>query len=145
MPRPNGYLLDTNIVVALVRNNALGKYLDRTYRLTAASFDFHLSVVTLAEARALALKFGWDSAKQASLTNILALFTPLGLFYQNVIDAYAEIDADSEAKGYKMGKNDLWIAATARVHDLTILTTDHDFDHLHGIWVDREWVGPASK
>jgi len=29
-----------------------------------------------------------------------------------------------------MGKNDLWIAATAHVVDATILTTDKDFDHL---------------
>lgn len=30
-----------------------------------------------------------------------------------------------------MGKNDLWIAATASALDLTLLTTDRDFDHLH--------------
>jgi predicted nucleic acid-binding protein len=29
-----------------------------------------------------------------------------------------------------MGKNDLWIAATASVLDATLLTTDNDFDHL---------------
>jgi tRNA(fMet)-specific endonuclease VapC len=29
-----------------------------------------------------------------------------------------------------MGKNDLWIAATAHVYEATLLTTDNDFDHL---------------
>ena len=30
MPMPGGYLLDTNIVVALVRQNNLGQFLDAT-------------------------------------------------------------------------------------------------------------------
>jgi predicted nucleic acid-binding protein len=145
MPRPNGYLLDTNILVALIRNNDLGKYLDRIYRLTSASGPLYVSVVVFGEASALALKFGWGAAKQAALTATLALFSPLDIFYQDVIEAYARIDAHSEASGFVMGKNDLWIAATAHVFDLTLLTTDHDFDHLHGNWVDRDWVDPASK
>ena len=29
-----------------------------------------------------------------------------------------------------MGKNDLWIAATASVYNLRLLTTDNDFGHL---------------
>jgi tRNA(fMet)-specific endonuclease VapC len=30
-----------------------------------------------------------------------------------------------------MGKNDIWIAATASVLNAVLLTTDNDFDHLH--------------
>jgi predicted nucleic acid-binding protein len=45
-----------------------------------------------------------------------------------------------------MGKNDLWIAALARTYDMTILTTDTDFDHLHtGGILDRILVDLASK
>ena len=29
-----------------------------------------------------------------------------------------------------MGKNDLWIAATAALTEATLLTSNHDFDHL---------------
>jgi tRNA(fMet)-specific endonuclease VapC len=29
-----------------------------------------------------------------------------------------------------MGKNDLWIAATASVYDMELITTDKDFNHL---------------
>ncbi len=32
-----------------------------------------------------------------------------------------------------MGKNDLWIAATASVTGVTLMTTDGDFDHLHPV------------
>jgi tRNA(fMet)-specific endonuclease VapC len=30
-----------------------------------------------------------------------------------------------------MGKNDLWIAATAYALDIPLMTADSDFDHLH--------------
>jgi tRNA(fMet)-specific endonuclease VapC len=58
---------------------------------------------------------------------------------------YAEIDTFSQGKlderplgtsARNMGKNDLWIAATASVFNATLLTTDNDFDHLNTIFVD---------
>ena len=39
-----------------------------------------------------------------------------------------------------MGKNDLWIAAAASVYDLTLITTDKDFDHLNGVFLDVIYV-----
>jgi predicted nucleic acid-binding protein len=36
----------------------------------------------------------------------------------------------------KMGKNDLWIAATAYSINGTLMTTDGDFDHLNGTLLD---------
>jgi predicted nucleic acid-binding protein len=35
-----------------------------------------------------------------------------------------------------MGKNDLWIAATAAAADLRLITTDKDFNHLKDVFVD---------
>lgn len=35
-----------------------------------------------------------------------------------------------------MGKNDLWIAATASILSAKLLTTDNDFDHLDGVYLD---------
>jgi tRNA(fMet)-specific endonuclease VapC len=53
-----------------------------------------------------------------------------------VIDAYARIDAQSQKPlGRKMGKNDLWIAATTHVSGATLMTTDADFDHLAGLFL----------
>jgi predicted nucleic acid-binding protein len=39
-----------------------------------------------------------------------------------------------------MGKNDLWIAATAYILDATLLTADGDFDHLNGSFLDVKKV-----
>jgi predicted nucleic acid-binding protein len=35
-----------------------------------------------------------------------------------------------------MGKNDLWIAATAFLYGIPLVTTDHDFDHLHPDFIE---------
>jgi tRNA(fMet)-specific endonuclease VapC len=34
-----------------------------------------------------------------------------------------------------MGKNDLWIAATASVLDIPLMTTDNDFAHLDPVFL----------
>ena len=56
-----------------------------------------------------------------------------------VWNAYAKIDLSSFTLGVKMGKNDLWIAATTLVVGGVLLTTDADFDHLAptGVTVER--------
>jgi tRNA(fMet)-specific endonuclease VapC len=49
------------------------------------------------------------------------------------MDAYEEIDCFSLSHplgAYNMGKNDLWIAATAKASGAVLLTTDADFNHL---------------
>ncbi|MEM6767041.1 MAG: hypothetical protein AAF655_19040 [Bacteroidota bacterium] len=35
-----------------------------------------------------------------------------------------------------MGKNDLWLAATANVLGAPLVSTDHDFDHLKETFID---------
>jgi predicted nucleic acid-binding protein len=41
-----------------------------------------------------------------------------------------------------MGKNDLWIAATASLIGATLLTADKDFSHLQGVFLDVEVIDP---
>ena len=147
MPRPGGYLLDTNIVVALVRDNDLGKFVDQTYRLTSGTNSFLLSVVSVGELYALAMKFGWGSQKQETLSKLISTLPVVDIHDSTLLQAYGQLDALSDKAGRKMGKNDVWIAATAHVTNTTILTTDKDFDYLYslGQWIDRDWVDPGSK
>jgi len=64
-----------------------------------------------------------------------------------LIDRYVQIDTFSQNKllgqplgltPRNMGKNDLWIAATASVLGAKLLTTDGDFNHLQGVFLDLE-------
>lgn len=43
-----------------------------------------------------------------------------------------------------MGKNDLWIASTAALLGLTLVTTDSDFDHLNGVFFDIRKIDQAE-
>jgi tRNA(fMet)-specific endonuclease VapC len=40
----------------------------------------------------------------------------------------------------KMGKNDLWIAATTAIYNATLLSTDNDFTHLDGVFITFEKI-----
>ncbi|MCU0394041.1 MAG: hypothetical protein MUE81_23275 [Thermoflexibacter sp.] len=82
------------------------------------------------------------------LAEILDTFLIADIHSEDVIQRYAEIDAFSQGKlpnqkvtfsAKNMGKNDLWIAATAAVLSATLLTTDHDFSHLqdHFLQIER--------
>jgi predicted nucleic acid-binding protein len=35
-----------------------------------------------------------------------------------------------------MGKNDIWIAATAAISYSTLITTDNDFEHLENVFIN---------
>jgi len=139
-----GYLLDTNILVALVRGKVLGKYLDATFALSRGLPPSVISVVTVGEMHALARKFNWGAAKIQDLTDLLKQVVWQDINDDSLLGTYGEIDAAMDAVGHKMGKNDLWIAATARATGLTLLTTDKDFDPLEGTWINRVWVDPSS-
>ena len=58
-----------------------------------------------------------------------------------VISRYSEIDAWSRSQGRRMGKNDVWIAATASVAGAMLMTTDGDLDHLHPVHLTRTVYG----
>ena len=44
-----------------------------------------------------------------------------------------------------MGKNDLWIAATASALNIPLLTNDGDYDHLNGIMIEVIKVSHEKK
>lgn len=130
MSAPALYLLDTNIVIHYSRAKTVGQRIEQDYGLLTLPNRPLICVVTRGEALAFALKRGWGSPKQAALNQLLAQFVTVDINDPTLIAAYAELDAHSQSVGRKMGKNDLWIAAVARVSGAALMTTDADFDHL---------------
>ncbi len=137
-PRPNGWLLDTSVVLHLARGTRTGAALVADHGITTATYPEYLCVVSHGEAEAFALCNNWGARRQQDLADTLARFgDPLDISPRVVIQSYARIDAASRAVGRRMGKNDLWIAAVAYSYQLTLLTTDADFDHLAAAgWLD---------
>ncbi len=129
---PPVFLLDTNIVIHYSRARTVGQQIEAEYSLLTTPYRPLICVVTQGEAFAFAKKRGWGAAKIKALDHLLRQFVVVDINDPQVIDNYAEIDCNSQVVGRKMGKNDLWIAAVARVTLSALMTTDADFDHLKG-------------
>ena len=123
-------VLDTNILVHLLRGDQTGQAIEREYKVGQRTPRAVISVVTKGELKALAYKFGWGRDKHERLDAMLAALPAADISHGSVHEAYANLDFTSEKLGVKMGKNDLWIAATTLVVSGVLLTTDADFDHL---------------
>jgi len=143
------YLLDTNILVYLLQKNKYAEEVRTQYAPLSNSNRSVISVVSLGEIESLAIQNKWGNQRLLGLNELLNKFIIADVNVQTIIVRYAEIDAYSQAKHPKhkseftsrnMGKNDLWIASTASVLKLKLLTTDQDFNHLNKLFVDLELV-----
>jgi tRNA(fMet)-specific endonuclease VapC len=133
------YLLDTNILVHFVRDDVTWQKL-RSYSLLVLDPRPAISVVTVGELHALAERRKWQGKKLTQINFILAAVDHLDISVASVYATYARIDTISRSAGRPMGKNDLWIAATANEAGCRLLTTDRDFYHLAPKYLDLEYV-----
>lgn len=114
----------------------------------------YTSVVVEAETKTLAFRNKWSQKRLAQLDSFLEEFCILDVS-QLLVATYVEIDTFSQLRNpnfthypfntpRNMGKNDLWIAATASLLGLQLVTTDADFDHLHDVFLDVRRINPAE-
>lgn len=138
-------LLDTNILIHLARGGVPAQRLEAWYGLQSRRLTPFISVITLGEMLSFAEWRSWGAAKRATLQQLAANLVVVDINRDRVLHAYAALDAHLTRAGTRMGQqNDLWIAATAAATGATLLTTDKDFDVLHPVHVQREWVDPQS-
>ena len=143
-PAAPSYLLDTNVLVHLIRDDATGRTIDGRFRLSTNLTRSVICVVTAGELLSLARQLGWGGRKRAAMRALLDDLIVADVNRPDVLDAYAELDYLSRRAGRTPGKNDLWIAAVARASGMTLLTTDKDFDHLAPSLISRVWIDPAK-
>ena len=140
------YLLDTNIVLAYVRQANIIHEIDRLYDPLNEERTPAISVVSVGEIKSIAIRNKWGNRKITLLETMLNKFVVADTNVRRIIERYAEIDAFSQGKltnqttpfpftARNMGKNDLWIAATASILDIDLLTSDKDFEHLDGAYI----------
>lgn len=141
-------LLDTNVLIIYARDGEPAKQLERIIGLQSGSIEAVASVVTIGEAFAFGKKANWGDARLEKLRELVRTkMVPVDINRPEILVAYAEIDhyCEKVAKPARpIGQNDLWIAATARVLNCTLITTDKDFDHLHDTMLRRQWIDPES-
>jgi tRNA(fMet)-specific endonuclease VapC len=142
---PNGIqlLFDTNILVYGVRGNATWQAIKALCDPPMREPRPQISIVTEGELRSLIEQFGWDTIKRSQGMFLLSYFARMDINSENILDTYAKIDVYSKQTGYTMGKNDLWVAATASATGAVLVTTDGDFDHLDGVFLTRVRITPV--
>lgn len=140
------FILDTNICLAYVRGHASYQVVEKELNLQAEGTITLISVVTKGELLSLGIQNGWGIKKMKTLQSLLKKIYTIDINEkdQSLMQAYAEIDAYSQGNlqgkplglsARNMGKNDLWIAASAYISKSELVTTDGDFDHLSGSWI----------
>ena len=148
------FLWDTNILLHQIRQSPSFKEWNKEHRFFKTGNRNFISIVTVGEIYSLAVQRDWGLKKLASLRDCLNSLSPLPIAKKTVVDAYAQIDAFSQDKlanqplpkglsARNMGKNDLWIAATANVINAHLVTTDNDFDHLHDRFIVLQKAFPV--
>lgn len=144
------YILDTNIPILIVKNSKFSAFFENTYSKNTSD-TFSISFVSLGELDSIIQQNQWGSKKIQQLNEILKKVEVIQLDNKAFIRAYGTIDAYSQGKlknnplpigmsARNMGKNDLWIAATALSIQATLITTDKDFDHLHPSFIQVDYV-----
>lgn len=138
------FVLDTNVVVQILRWNEIGRRIDARFGLLLSPVPPMISAVSLGEARSLARQWSWGAEKVSQLHALLLRFVVIDIRTEPVVAHYVEIDHGSRSIGRRMNQNDLWIAATAAATHATLLTTDRDFDHLDASLVRCVWIDPSG-
>lgn len=150
------YLLDTGIILGYVRGAGYAEYVEKRFGVSMPPNIALISVVTVGEIYSVSLQFGWSEEKKRKLGDILGKIPFADIGDHQILEKYAEIDAYSQGKhpskkllqgvsSRNMGKNDIWIAATGSVINALLLTTDHDFDHLNGVFLKVEYIDQSLR
>ena len=145
------YLLDTNILLIYLRSKEKAEEIESQYQLFSAENTPIISIVSIGEILSIAKRNNWGQKKLDLLENIVNSLLTIDISNEQILEKYAQIDAYSQGKlpetplntsARNMGKNDLWIAATASVANATLITTDKDFSHLHQVFLKIALLTP---
>jgi tRNA(fMet)-specific endonuclease VapC len=122
----NKILLDTNIIIEVFDGNK--EIADNISKLPT----FYISCIVLGELY-IGINRVTNKAKHLKMLNV---FLQLGIVLN--IDSttakyYGEIISALYKKGKPLPTNDVWIAATAKQHNLTLISQDKHFKEIDGI------------
>ena len=137
-------LLDTNALIQIIRQNAVGQRIQERLDLARRREKPLISIVTVGEALALAHGFDWGTGKVTKLRELLRNLVIVDVSQAGIVDRYAEITVHARAAGRTMGDNDRWIAATASVTRAWLVTTDRDFESLEPIFIRQVFFDPKG-
>jgi tRNA(fMet)-specific endonuclease VapC len=123
------FLIDTNALIKLLsRDPSLRWRIGHDFR----SF---LSVITVGELFAGARQSQREAFNVNEVRRVCAEIPVLSCDIETAAE-YGLIQALLRKKGRPIPQNDIWIAATAIRHDMTLITLDKHFDWIEGLHVE---------
>ena len=130
------YLLDTNIVSLLVKQNL--QISQKIEDIKAQRKGIFISCITYFEVRRVFLAV--DAPKQRERFNQICQIYPIILLDDlAILEKAAEIHANLRLRGLPTQTEDILIAATAIVKDLIVVSNDTDLARVEGLSLEN-WV-----
>lgn len=147
MSQATAYLLDTNVVLHATRQaSPFSAAVDAQFQLRQSSFRPAICEVTIAELQAFAQS--WGERRKALLKHVIDQLLVLPISRPSIHQRWAELYSHARANGLAIQQdhNDVWIAATAHVAGLRLLSADRAaFLPLRGTsWVDVIVLHPKT-
>ncbi|MBP90720.1 MAG: VapC toxin family PIN domain ribonuclease [Planctomycetaceae bacterium] len=123
---PGKHLLDTNIVVALFKDDK------EVRKQLSASTEVFLPSIVIGE-----LYYGarHSAHVERNMTQVQELAKAMTVLAcdADTAEYYGEVKNDLKVKGNPSSENDVWIAAVAKQHLLTVVTRDQHFKAIGGL------------
>ena len=117
------YVADTSVASLILRKRPEVS----AYRERLEGSRIYLSFQTIAEMRFGALLKNWGGKRRRELEDFLISCTTLE-YTDELADKWAIIMKEARLAGRRLESGDAWIAATALLLDIPLLTHDRDFD-----------------
>ncbi|HEX6747690.1 MAG TPA: type II toxin-antitoxin system VapC family toxin [Longimicrobium sp.] len=130
MPMSGSLLLDTSVVIAIFRHSPEAE------RLVNGGAKTFLPVPALGELFNGVPRSRHPDLTLAQITSFTATVEILSCDAETA-RIYGDIKHDLWSKGRPLPENDMWIAAIARQHGLTVATRDAHFDQIVGLPVEK--------
>jgi tRNA(fMet)-specific endonuclease VapC len=130
------YVIDTNIITAIMKNNE--KVKRRAQETILMGDDIFINGISYYEIkRGLLAK---DARKQLQFFDKLCKEYGLVLLdNQSIFDRAAEIYAELQQKGELIGDADILIASIADTRNFILVSDDSDFDKIRGLRIEN-WL-----
>jgi predicted nucleic acid-binding protein len=122
----NGSLIDTNVIIRMLHNDT------EALTLLQKAGKPYASVIVKGELYYGADKSARREANMELFRNTLSNFEILPI-NDDIAVSYALIKSGLEKQGKKIPENDVWIAATAHVYGLPIISFDKHFSYISQI------------
>ena len=126
----NDLLLDTNTAIALLKQEP------KPLRRLASAGKVYVPSIVLGELYYGAYKSA-QVAQNVAKTDLVARGNTILYCDAATARIYGAIKAGVRAKGRPIPDNDLWIAALAIQHQLTLLTRDAHFEQVESLSLER--------